>query len=423
MARLLQQVARSPYLPVEPTLEQAAFLTTTRAEALFAGTAAAGKATAVLLAVLSRLESTDCSGLLVTPQLTGSALLAMTRIWLAGTDAGWEAGARRWRFPSGATLMLSHRRSEPAGVYQVIGVDDLEAFGEEEYLRLLSHLRPSDRKTEPMIRAAASPDGPGREWIARRFGLLDGGGGRAPDDRVVVRASFEDNPHVDAKVIRRAFEGLSEPRRSWLLRGDWSVEASVRGDEPRDSRAGEQEAAATVTMVDHGDRDDRPRALLGTTEGHQLWFDPYLPGCRLENPHLLITGQTGSGKTQGAKAVLAGLREAGITPLVIDFKGDWSASDAFGVDWASDLDLPVYAPKAGHLQLPFNPLAPPVDEFGEADTQNHADDVTQLLQRIWRLGDQQAQRLTEAIAAVYEEDEVPIGVFPTWAPHRLSDLR
>ena len=125
-----------------------------------------------------------------------------------------------------------------SGVYQVIGVDDLEAFGEEEYLRLLSHLRPSDRKTEPMIRAAASPDGPGREWIARRFGLLDGGSGRAPDDRVVVRASFEDNPHVDAKVIRRAFEGLSEPRRSWLLRGDWSVEAGVRSDEPRDSRAG-----------------------------------------------------------------------------------------------------------------------------------------------------------------------------------------
>ncbi len=193
MARLLQQVARSPYLPVEPTLEQAAYLTTTRAEALFAGTAAAGKTTAVLLAVLSRLESTDCSGLLVTPQLIGSALLAMTRVWLAGSDARWEAGGRRWRFSSGATLMLSHRRSEPFGAYQVIGVDDLAAFGEEEYLRLLSHLCPSDRKTEPVIRAAASPDGPGREWIARRFGLLDGGSGRAPDDRVVLRASFEDN--------------------------------------------------------------------------------------------------------------------------------------------------------------------------------------------------------------------------------------
>ena len=89
--------------------------------------------------------------------------------------------------------MFSHRRSEPAGAYQVIGVDDLAAFGEEEYLRLLSHLCPSDRKTEPVIRAAASPDGPGREWIARRFGLLDTGRGSAPDERVVVRASFEDN--------------------------------------------------------------------------------------------------------------------------------------------------------------------------------------------------------------------------------------
>ena len=78
----------------------------------------------------------------------------------------------------------------------------------------------------------------------------------------------------------------------------------------------------------------------------------------------LITGQTGSGKTQGAKAILARLREAGITPLVIDFKGDWSAPDAFGVDWARDLDLPVYAPKAGHLQLPFNPLTRPSTSLG-----------------------------------------------------------
>ena len=400
MARLLQQVARSPYLPVEPTLEQAAFLTTTRAEALFAGTAAAGKTAAVLLAVLSRLESTDCSGLLVTPQLAGSALLAMTRIWLAGTDARWDSGERRWRFPSGATLMLSHRRSEPAGAYQVIGVDDLAAFSDDEYFSLLSHLCPSDRKTEPVIRAAASPDGPGREWIARRFGLLDTGRGSAPDDRVVVRASFEDNPHLDAKVIRGAFDGLSEPRRSWLLRGEWSAETAVRRDEHSDSHRGERQVAASVSPIDNDDRDDRPRASLGIAGGQQVWYDPYLPACRLENPHLLITGQTGGGKTQGAKAILAGLREAGITPLVIDFKGDWSAPDAFGVEWARDLDLPVYAPKAGHLQLPFNPLAPPFDDF-----------VVQLLQRIWRLGDQQAQRLTQAIAAAYEEDEVPIGVF------------
>ena len=405
VARLLQQVARSPYLPVEPTLEQAAFLTTTRAEALFAGTAAAGKTAAVLLAVLSRLESTDCSGLLVTPQLTGSALLAMTRIWLAGTDARWDSGERRWRFPSGATLMLSHRRSEPAGAYQVIGVDDLAAFSDDEYFSLLSHLCPSDRKTEPVIRAAASPDGPGREWIARRFGLLDTGRGSAPDDRVVVRASFEDNPHLDAKVIRGAFDGLSEPRRSWLLRGEWSAETAVRRDERSDSHRGERQVAASVSPIDNDDRDDRPRASLGIAGGQQMWYDPYLPACRLDNPHLLITGQTGGGKTQGAKAILAGLREAGITPLVIDFKGDWSAPDAFGVEWARDLDLPVYAPKAGHLQLPFNPLAPPFDDFVDTPL------LIQLLQRIWRLGDQQAQRLTQAIAAAYEEDEVPIGVF------------
>ena len=212
-------------------------------------------------------------------------------------------------------------------------------------------------------------------------------------------------------MIRRAFDGLSEPRRSWLLRGEWSAETAVRGDEHSDSHGGERQVAASVSPIDDDDRDDRPRASLGIAGGQQVWYDPYLPACRLENPHLLITGQTGSGKTQGAKAILAGLREAGITPLVIDFKGDWSAPDAFGVEWARDLDLPVYAPKAGHLQLPFNPLAPPFDEFGEADTQNDADDVTQLLQRIWRLGDQQAQRLTQAIAAAYEEDEVPIGVF------------
>jgi hypothetical protein len=71
------------------------------------------------------------------------------------------------------------------------------------------------------MRAASSPDGPGREWIARRFGLI--GPSVSDDRRSVIPASFEDNPHVEAAAVRHALVDLPEPRRSWLMCGDWAA--------------------------------------------------------------------------------------------------------------------------------------------------------------------------------------------------------
>ena len=92
--------------------------------------------------------------------------------------------------------------------------------------------------------------------------------------------------------------------------------------------------------------------MHGLADGREVWFDPHQRSGKLENPHLLITGQTGGGKRQGAKSLLAGLQETGVMPLVIDFKGDWSAPDAFGIDWARDCGIPVYASSSSSTHSP-----------------------------------------------------------------------
>ncbi len=155
---------------------------------------------------------------------------------------------------------------------------------------------------------------------------------------------------------------------------------------------------------------DRPRALLGIAPGEygkprEIWFDPQAPEDRLPNPHLMITGETGSGKTQATKAILADLRPFEVPALILDFKDDYSE--------------PVYAEAEGFnvydpsdQSLPFNPLAPAVDpRSGRVNPTHHLHQLTDIIKRIYRLGDQQAYRLREAMKTVYENAGVPARAF------------
>jgi hypothetical protein len=154
----------------------------------------------------------------------------------------------------------------------------------------------------------------------------------------------------------------------------------------------------------------RPRALLGTAPGEygkprEIWFDPASPEGRLPNPHLMITGETGSGKTQATKALLAEMRPLGIPALILDFKDDYSEPV-----YAESEGLNVYDPN--EQSLPFNPLAPAVDpRSGRVNPTHHLHQLTEIVKRIYRLGDQQAYRLREAIKSVYEDAGVPMQAF------------
>ena len=154
----------------------------------------------------------------------------------------------------------------------------------------------------------------------------------------------------------------------------------------------------------------RARALLGTSPGEygkprEVWFDPAAPEDRLPNPHILITGETGSGKTQATKAILADMRPFAVPALILDFKDDYSEPVYAGTE-----GLVVYDPS--EQSLPFNPLAPAVDpRSGRVNPTHHLHQLTDIVKRIYRLGDQQAYRLREAMKTVYENAGVPTRAF------------
>ena len=155
--------------------------------------------------------------------------------------------------------------------------------------------------------------------------------------------------------------------------------------------------------VDSGDEDaeSRLRAFLGTAPGtygkpRDIWFDPNLPSQKLPNPHISITGETGSGKTQATKAIIADLGREQVPSLILDFKDDYSD--------------PVYVESEGmqlydanYGSLPFNPLTPAIDRRESlVNPQNHIHQLSSILKRVYKLGDQQAYRFREAVKAAYE---------------------
>lgn len=145
----------------------------------------------------------------------------------------------------------------------------------------------------------------------------------------------------------------------------------------------------------------RPRAYLGDGPGpygrsRPVWFDPELPARSLPNPHISITGETGSGKTQATKALLHDLGRQSLPMLVLDFKDDYSQPGYTGTEGFSTYDASLGG-------LPFNPMIPPVDpQSGRAIPMNHVHQLAGIVKRIYKLGDQQAFRLREALKEVYE---------------------
>jgi DNA helicase HerA-like ATPase len=126
-----------------------------------------------------------------------------------------------------------------------------------------------------------------------------------------------------------------------------------------------------------------------------VWFDPQNPTQPLSNPHISISGETGSGKTQAAKAILHDFLPQGLPALILDFKDDYSKTD-----YAAAEGFTVHDASMG--SLPFNPMVPPIDpQSGRANPTAHMHELAGMLQRIYRLGDQQAYQLREAMKETY----------------------
>jgi hypothetical protein len=144
----------------------------------------------------------------------------------------------------------------------------------------------------------------------------------------------------------------------------------------------------------------RPRVMIGygtakSGPPREVWFDPQNPEQSLNNPHLSISGETGSGKTQAMKALLHDLLPQGLPALILDFKDDYSKGEYAGAEGFTVHD-------ANFGSLPFNPMVPPIDpESGRANPIGHVHELANMIQRIYKLGDQQAFTLREAMKETY----------------------
>lgn len=149
-----------------------------------------------------------------------------------------------------------------------------------------------------------------------------------------------------------------------------------------------------------GPSEGRPRVLLGFAPGtygaqRDVWFDPQNPDQPLSNPHVSISGETGSGKTQATKAILHDFMPQGHPALILDFKDDYSKAD-----YATAEGFAVHDASLGGL--PFNPMVPPIDpQSGRANPTAHVHELANMLQRIYKLGDQQTFQLREAMKETY----------------------
>lgn len=217
------------YIPIVPTLKQAAFLLLPHREAFYGGAAGGGKTAALLAAALQYADVSGYAALLIRGSylelMQPNGLIDLSKKWLGPTDAVWRESDYTWRFPSGATLTFRYLHgtsSELAfqgGEYQFIGIDELTEVEEDAYRFLFSRLRNKSGSQLPLrMRAASNPHGPGTEWVHRRF-ILEG---RAAG-RVYIPAVFEDNPHLDLVSYDESLRELSPMVREQLRNGNWEV--------------------------------------------------------------------------------------------------------------------------------------------------------------------------------------------------------
>lgn len=223
--------------PHAPTPAQRRFLDRPELEVLYGGAAGGGKSDALLMAALEYVHVPGYSAIVFRRTFADLALpgaiMDRARSWLQGR-ARWNEQAKRFTFPSGATLQFGYLEHEAdryryqGAEFQFIAFDELTQFPESVYSYLLSRLRRTAQSGVPLrMRGATNPGGVGNEWVMKRFPIPDEGMPILPvsvsdeTGRVFIPAGLADNPHLDRESYERNLSELSEVDRRQLLDGDW----------------------------------------------------------------------------------------------------------------------------------------------------------------------------------------------------------
>lgn len=233
IARTVHLVRNSPYIPVEPTPKQWAYLSDPHKEILFGGAAGGGKSVSLLASALMYAHVPGYSVLLLRRTLPDlvqpGGLIPMSMSWLTNTDAKWKDRDKEWHFPGGGVLRFGYLETEQdkyryaGGEYSMIGWDEVTHIPEGAYTFLFSRLRQPltvGEKGVPLrVRATANPGGIYGEWVRKRF--IE----ETHPDRLFIPATFRENPHLDQEAYAAALANLSPLERAQLEEGDWDITA------------------------------------------------------------------------------------------------------------------------------------------------------------------------------------------------------
>lgn len=197
---------------------------------LFGGQAGGGKTIAVCMLPLLYVHIPNFSALILRRTYDAleqpSGPLAVMKSWLLNTDAKYSAENKTFTFPSGAQVRFGHCATKDdwaryqGGEYQVICLDELTMFFEEQYVNIISRLRRKKTKGYELpqkVFCTSNPGGIGHHWVKERFFCEET---RRPD-HLYVPSSLKDNPHIDAAEYEQTLLHLPPHRRKQLLEGDW----------------------------------------------------------------------------------------------------------------------------------------------------------------------------------------------------------
>ncbi len=217
------------FIPEKPTAKQLAFLLLNCLEAFFGGAAGGAKSTALLMAALQYVHIPGYAAIIFRRTFAdlslAEALMDKAHSWLGGTEAIWKEHEKTYRFPSGASLAFGYldgprdKFRYQSAAFQYLGFDELTQLRESDFTYMFSRCRKKTGVDIPLrVRAASNPGDIGHDWVKQRY-ITEG----IHRGRPFIRATLDDNPHIDKPSYLKSMAELDPITREQLLNGDWTV--------------------------------------------------------------------------------------------------------------------------------------------------------------------------------------------------------